>query len=73
MPRLLIAYGTTDGQTSKICDFLADEATRLGTEVDLVRGGTRPVYPGAYDAVIVAASVHARAGTSTASSSASST
>jgi menaquinone-dependent protoporphyrinogen oxidase len=60
MPRLLIAYGTTDGQTAKICDFLADEAKRLGTEVDLVQVGTRSVFPGAYDAVIVAASVYAQ-------------
>lgn len=60
MPRLLVAYGTTDGQTAKICAFLGEVATQLGREVDLVEVGTRPLCPGAYDAVIVAASVHAQ-------------
>jgi len=59
MPRILIVYGTTDGQTAKICYFLASEMMRLGAEVDLVEAGTRSAEPSGHDAVVVAASVHA--------------
>ena len=60
MPRILIVYGTTDGQTAKICYFLASEMMRVGAEVDLVEAGTRSVELAGHDAVVVAASVHAQ-------------
>ena len=60
MPRILIIYGTTDGQTAKICYFLSSEMGRKGAEVDLVEAGTRSVEPAGHDAVVVAASVHAQ-------------
>jgi menaquinone-dependent protoporphyrinogen oxidase len=60
MPRILIVYGTTDGQTAKICYFIASEMMRVGAEVDLVEAGTRSVEPAGHDAVVVAASVHAQ-------------
>ena len=59
MPRLLIEYGTTDGQTARICYFLASELMRLGTQVELEEAGTGSADPAAYDAIIVAGSIHA--------------
>jgi len=59
MPRVLIVFGTTDGQTAKICYFLASELMTLGAEVELLEAGTRAADPSHYDAVVVAASVHA--------------
>lgn len=59
MPRVLIVFGTTDGQTAKICYFLASELMTVGAEVELLEAGTRTADPAGYDAVVVAASVHA--------------
>ena len=59
MPRLLIEYGTTDGQTARICDFLATEVKRLGVHVDLEEAGTGTADPSTYDGIVVAGSVHA--------------
>jgi len=59
MPRVLIVYGTTDGQTTKICYFLASELMRLGAEVELTEAGHRTPRPAGFDVVVVAASVHA--------------
>jgi menaquinone-dependent protoporphyrinogen oxidase len=59
MRRLLIVYGSTEGQTEKISGFLADEFRRFGLIVDVVRAGSVSVGATAYDAVLVAASVHA--------------
>ena len=59
MPRLLVVYGTTDGQTAKICYFLASELMRLGAEVDLEEAGTGTADPSAYAGVVVAGSIHA--------------
>lgn len=59
MPRILIFFGTTDGQTGTIAQFLADELRRQDAQVTVVLAGTTPVDPGAFDGVIVAASIHA--------------
>lgn len=61
MDRLLILYGTTDGQTRKIAAAIADELRACGDEVDLVNAKQRhpPTVLDDYAAVIVAASVHA--------------
>jgi menaquinone-dependent protoporphyrinogen oxidase len=59
MPRLLVVYGTTDGQTGKVTDFLAAELSRLGARVDRFEAGAAPADLSVYDGVIVAASVHA--------------
>jgi menaquinone-dependent protoporphyrinogen oxidase len=59
MTKLLIAYGTTEGHTRKIAEFIADIARRDGCEVALM--DTTAAAAGArqdYDAVILAASVH---------------
>lgn len=59
MPRLLIEYGSTDGQTAKICYFLASELMRLGATVDLEEAGTGTADPAEYDGILVGASIHA--------------
>jgi menaquinone-dependent protoporphyrinogen oxidase len=59
MLKVLIAYGTSEGQTARIADYLADLIREQGHEafqVDIKRSGTPE--PGGYDAVIVGASVH---------------
>jgi len=60
-PRILILYGTTEGQTRKIAGALAATLRSADADVD-VRAGHDPINdprPEEYDAVIVAASVHA--------------
>ena len=59
MARLLILYGTTDGQTAKIARFVATELRRLGAEVDVCNAATADPDPRDYAGVVVAASVHA--------------
>jgi menaquinone-dependent protoporphyrinogen oxidase len=60
MSRLLILYGTTDGHTARIADFLAGELRSLGAFVDVIEARTASPDPREYDGVIVAASLHAR-------------
>jgi menaquinone-dependent protoporphyrinogen oxidase len=58
MMRVLIPYGTSEGQTARIADYLADVLRDQGHEafpVDIKRSGTPD--PAGYDAVIVGASV----------------
>ncbi len=59
MARVLITYGTTDGQTEKIGAYLAEELRGHGLGVDLIRAGAAPARAWRYDGVIVAASLHA--------------
>ena len=61
MQRLLLVYGTTDGQTAKIMRFLDAELRGLGASVTLLEaeGALVPGDPGKYDGVIVAGSIHA--------------
>lgn len=59
-PRMLVIYGTTEGQTAKIAGAMAATIRRCGVSVDLAEAG--PAWdpaPEDYAAVIVAASVHA--------------
>ena len=59
MSRLLILFGTTDGQTGKIGRFLGDQFRAQGHEADLVEAGKgADPDPSGYSAVLVAASVH---------------
>lgn len=60
MPRLLIVYGTTDGQTAKIARFMADVAARQGrlTVVRDARDLPADVALDGYDAALLGASVH---------------
>lgn len=57
--KLLIVYGTTEGQTRKICQFLKEEAEKLHHEVSLCDATEHPFTPSTnFDSIIVAASVH---------------
>src|SRR5262245_36873058 len=58
--RILILYGTTEGQTAKIARAMADTLRSGGDDVDVVQAkgsGVGP-YPEDYAGVIVAGSVH---------------
>src|SRR5436190_23756650 len=60
MARILVLYGTTEGQTAKVARALAARLTVEGMETDVLEAGTGNPEPAAYDGVIVAASMHAR-------------
>lgn len=60
MARILISYGTTDGHTAKIAEYIADVISERGHQADAVNikhPADRLVN--GYDAVIVGGSVHA--------------
>ena len=57
--KVLVVYGTTEGQTKKIADALADALASRGALADVRAAGDRPPAPGGYAGVVVAASVHA--------------
>ena len=58
--RVLIAYGTTEGQTRKIVETVATQITALGHEVELFDTSGLPegLHPETFDKIIVAGSVH---------------
>lgn len=59
MARVLIPYGTTEGQTAKIADVIADVIRDRGHTADAVDiNGPSNKAPAGYDAVIVGASIH---------------
>ncbi|HEY9219881.1 MAG TPA: flavodoxin domain-containing protein [Phenylobacterium sp.] len=56
----LIVYGTTEGQTAKICEFIRARLAAEGHSVSAVDARHAPAaIGGQFDAVILAASVHA--------------
>ena len=59
MLRILIPYGTTEGQTARISEYLADVFRDHGHEAYAadIKGSGAP-EPDDYDAVIVGASIH---------------
>ncbi len=60
MARLLIVYATTEGQTRKIADWLAEQARGRGHDADAHDAAALPagLDMAGYDAAIVAGSVH---------------
>ena len=59
MTKILIAYGTTEGQTARIADHIADAIRKRGVEaqaLDLKR--STDVSLEDYDGVIVGGSIH---------------
>jgi len=60
MSRALIVFGTTDGQTAKVAGVLADYLRSCGLTVIVSDAAAGASSPHGFDAVIVAASVHAR-------------
>lgn len=59
--KLLLVYGTTEGQTRKIARFVSSHLARHGHETELVNAidVTAATDPRRFDAVIIAASLHA--------------
>ena len=58
LSRVLVLYGTTEGQTAKIARAIAGTLRDQGIEVTVVEAGTADPRAGDYAGVIVAASVH---------------
>jgi menaquinone-dependent protoporphyrinogen oxidase len=58
MMKILIVYGSTEGQTRKIAHFLKEEAEKLGHEVKLADATDKPPKAAGNNFVLVGASVH---------------
>jgi menaquinone-dependent protoporphyrinogen oxidase len=59
MARILIVFGTTDGQTEKVARAIADRLRSNGHETSVVDAAHGDPSPAGHDAIVVAASVHA--------------
>ena len=60
MAKILIIYGTTQGQTRKIALYIAEKLSAKGHSVGVFdsEDSHSSVHPKNYDAIIVGASVH---------------
>ena len=59
MAKVLVTYGTTEGQTAKIAEVITDVLRDLGHDADAVDiTSLSDTVPDGYDAVIVGASIH---------------
>ena len=60
MPRILLLYATTEGQTGRIAERIAHTLRERGHSVEMLPAETaRPdLNPAAYDGVMVGASIH---------------
>jgi len=56
--KILIVYGTTEGQTRKISQFMESVLKDGGHEVTVADASETPPSPSSYDAVIIGASIH---------------
>lgn len=56
--KLLIVYGTTEGQTRKIAEYLRAEAEKAGAQAAICDVSCAPIAPDGYDGVIIASSIH---------------
>lgn len=59
MTRILVLYGTTDGQTAKVARAIASTLWEQGVTADVADARREDPDPQDYGAVIVAASIHA--------------
>jgi len=59
MTRIMVIYGTTDGQTGRIAAALGEALRGTGAAADVIEASDRAPGPDGYDGVIVAASVRA--------------
>ena len=59
MSRILVLYGTTEGHTRKVANAIGDTMRANGLDADVVHVDDTQPDPHGYDAVVVAASVHA--------------
>jgi menaquinone-dependent protoporphyrinogen oxidase len=60
MPRILLLYATTEGQTARIAERIAHTLRDRGNSVEVLPADTARtgVEPSAYDGVMVGASIH---------------
>lgn len=59
MARILVVYGTMEGQTHKVAEFIADSIRAQGHEVDVIAvEAVTPFQLQHVDAVLLAASIH---------------
>jgi menaquinone-dependent protoporphyrinogen oxidase len=58
MARILVLYGTTEGQTARIAESIGSTLRAHGAVVDVVRASRAGPRPDEYDGIVVAASVH---------------
>ena len=59
MSRVLIPYGTTEGQTARIADVIAEALRERGHEADHVDvKSLADTIPDGYDGVVIGASIH---------------
>ena len=58
MDRILVLYGTTEGQTSKIARAIGATLSAHGFDADVVEAGTSDPSPRNYRGVVVAGSIH---------------
>jgi menaquinone-dependent protoporphyrinogen oxidase len=60
MPRILLLYATTEGQTARIAERIAHTLRDQGNSVEVLPADTARAQadPAAYDAVMVGASIH---------------
>ena len=56
--RILIAYGTTEGHTARIAEYMAGVIRNHGSEADTVDLSSGTLDLQGYDAVIVGSSIH---------------
>jgi len=56
--KLIIIYGTTEGQTRKIAQFLKDEAEKLGHQATICDCTANPPSPKGFDAALIGSSIH---------------
>jgi menaquinone-dependent protoporphyrinogen oxidase len=60
VPRILLLYATTEGQTARIAERIAHMLREKGHSVEMLPADTAPpeLDPAAYDGVMVGASIH---------------
>jgi len=56
--KILIVYGTTEGQTRKIARFMEDVLQDAGHKVAIADAADQPPSPGQYDAILIGGSIH---------------
>jgi len=56
--KILIVYGTTEGQTRKISRFIENIYLKAGHTVELADATIEPPAPDGYDAVLIGSSIH---------------
>jgi menaquinone-dependent protoporphyrinogen oxidase len=59
MSRILVLYGTTEGQTAKIASAVARTMRAQGDDVEVIAADAGAPDPAGFSGVLVAASVHA--------------